>query len=665
MNTLKYSVLAITVLMLCTVNLISAKSYERVIGPKNALRDAGITDETVFSSPNWGTDLDSTALHEFIIDYMDSHHIPGLGACLIKDGEVIFSGSYGYADIARNVEVSEETLFMLASISKTVTSTALMQLYEEGAFELDDHINDYLPFAVIHPDHPNTLMTFAMLLSHVSSIRDNWGVMPYYQGDPTTILGEYLESYLVPGGSIYNANQNFYNWQPGTGYGYCNNAMALVGHLVEAISGQPFNEYCNENIFAPLEMDNSAWFLSELNVNDVALPYVWTGGNYFSPGHYGYSDYPSGQLRTSAVQLGIFLNAYLNYGEIGGTRILDSTTVALMTTPYFPGLDPTQGLAWYSMYLDGRQIWGHGGGDTGVTTEMYMCKEQNSAVVLLTNGESFFFDIMDALFDYAQGYNTQLEVVMTPDNPPVQIPAGGGSFEFDISIENLDPEEAAMLDAWIEVVLPDSAGVNLILLRPEITLPGGVLAERFDMVQSVPDYAPSGMYNYIAYAGLYPGQSVSSASFTFEKMPGDDAYGNNLSWRISGWEDGFGSVSGQTRRSATGFAASEGEEAGLTVYQPLGFEFINAYPNPFNPRTTISFELRDAGFVSLDVFDITGRAVGANGRSPLQNRWMSSGYHEIVWDASGVSSGVYLVRLEALSGAGTRQHRSVKTILIK
>ena len=98
---------------------------------------------------------------------------------------------------------------------------------------------------------------------------------------------------------------------------------------------------------------------------------------------------------------------------------------------------------------------------------------------------------------------------------------------------------------------------------------------------------------------------------------------------------------------------------------PAVFKLYQNYPNPFNAKTVISFQLQAAGVFSLDIFDITGRSVGAKNLSPLQNQYLSSGYHEIVWDASGVASGVYLVRLEALSGAETRQHGVVKTILVK
>ena len=100
--------------------------------------------------------------------------------------------------------------------------------------------------------------------------------------------------------------------------------------------------------------------------------------------------------------------------------------------------------------------------------------------------------------------------------------------------------------------------------------------------------------------------------------------------------------------------------------QPTSFTLYQNYPNPFNAKTVLSFQLQADGYVSLDVFDVTGRAVRANGRSPLQKKWMSSGYHEIVWDASGAASGVYFVRLGMLSDSGNPTYSNArKVILVK
>ena len=118
-----------------------------------------------------------STLDSFIVAKMDQYHFPGLSACIVKDDQIIWKNVYGYANIEENRLVTDSTLFFLASVSKPVTGTAIMQLWEQGLFNLDDDINNYLPFQVRNPSHPNDPITFQMLLTHTSSIYDNWNLL--------------------------------------------------------------------------------------------------------------------------------------------------------------------------------------------------------------------------------------------------------------------------------------------------------------------------------------------------------------------------------------------------------------------------------------------------------------------------------------------------------
>jgi CubicO group peptidase (beta-lactamase class C family) len=119
----------------------------------------------------------SAYLDSFITAKMEQYHFPGLQAVIVKDDQIIWKGAYGYANIAQNRLVTDSTLFYIASVSKTVTATALMQLWEQGLFNLDDDVNDYLPFPVRNPNHPNVPITFRMLLTHTSGIMENNNVL--------------------------------------------------------------------------------------------------------------------------------------------------------------------------------------------------------------------------------------------------------------------------------------------------------------------------------------------------------------------------------------------------------------------------------------------------------------------------------------------------------
>lgn len=347
-------------------------------------------------SVNAQTQLDAT-----ITDRMENKHISGLSALLVQDDEIVWYKNYGLANRQDSIPVNENTIFMLASISKTITATALMQLYEDGYFLLDDKVSDYLPFEVVNPNYPDSVITIRQLLTHTSSIKDNWDVFTYYDGDAPITLGDFLFSYLSSDGGLYDAELNFYNYSPNTTYNYCNIAVALCGYLVERMSGIPFNEYCNANIFEPLCMENTGWFLSEIDDSLVAHPYSYYSGAYHDNGLYGYADYPDGQLRTTAVSLAKFMWAHMHYGNFDGYQLLDSSTVALMRSEIIPYIDPTQGIVFYKYEDEYGTWWGHSGGDAGVSTNMFFNEETKTGLITLTNGDAnhdmIWYDILSAI----------------------------------------------------------------------------------------------------------------------------------------------------------------------------------------------------------------------------------------------------------------------------
>ncbi|MDC2984465.1 serine hydrolase [Candidatus Marinimicrobia bacterium] len=382
------------------------------------------------------------------------NNIPGASVAVVKDDRIVLKKYFGFSNLSQNIPVNENTKFILSSVTKTVTATALMQLFEQDLFELDDDIGDYLPFRVIHPDHPQATITFRMLLTHTSGIKDNWSVMTYYNGDSTYDLSNYIYDYFHPQGAIYNPNLNFNNSYPGTTFEYSNNAVALIGLLVEQLSGDSFNTYCRQNIFNPLGMNDTYWFLSEIeNLDEVAFPYRWisssqnscfemgcgtnddnlpcfcdlncvsygdccsdyqsvcgesgTGANpnnLVENNHYGYSDYPSGQLRSTSNDMAKFMAIFLNEGVYDGVRILDNSTIELMKTIQNPSISSSQGLIWYYKNESGRELFGHNGGDIGSSTEMFISFEDNIGVIVLTNTANYSttIEIENALFDYAE-----------------------------------------------------------------------------------------------------------------------------------------------------------------------------------------------------------------------------------------------------------------------
>jgi CubicO group peptidase (beta-lactamase class C family) len=257
-------------------------------------------------------DINNVAdFEEFIEDEMYFQEIPTMSILIFKEGVILYESYNGKSNIAQGLALEENHLFMLASVSKVITATALLQLYEDGLFELDDNINDYLSFDVNVPNYSNNI-TFRMLLTHTSGIADGPAMDDqYYYGEGSPIaLSYFIENYLLPGGVYYDAFDNYYDFAPGSAYEYSNIGNALIGVLVEEISGIEFNSYCKQNIFNPLGMTNTFWRLDEI-YQPIVTPYNLQGNQLQALQNYTFTDYPNGGLRSTGRDLFKFLSAFV------------------------------------------------------------------------------------------------------------------------------------------------------------------------------------------------------------------------------------------------------------------------------------------------------------------------------------------------------------------
>lgn len=332
--------------------------------------------------------LDSVFFDRLIMFLMRFGHIPSLSTCIIKDDEVVWAKGYGLFDIEHNKNASEDTIYAVASISKTVTATALMQLYEQGFFELDDDINDYLNFSIRNPNYPDDPITFRMLLSHHSSLdEDPWYLHKDYPGDCPVSFYPFLMEYLTPGGSEYSP-EVWADCHPGEEYHYANMGYAIIGYLIEQITGELFHQYCKNHIFTPLKMYNTSFLFADIDTENLAIPYMYCSWGYKPYMHAGDVDYPSGCLRTSVMELSHFVIAHMNGGVYDGVRILEEDTVELMHTAQYTEGQP-YGLGW-KIYENkrGEIFVGHGGGNIGVTTGMKIRVSDNTAVLFSINRET-------------------------------------------------------------------------------------------------------------------------------------------------------------------------------------------------------------------------------------------------------------------------------------
>lgn len=321
----------------------------------------------------------SEGFHDFVDAHLVAMEVPGAGIAVIRDGALYWEGGVGVADTVTRDPVRADTLFMLASISKLFTATAVLLLWEDGAFELDEDVNGALPFRLEHPDAPDAPITYRQLLQHRSGIRDDdfkiWS--NYVRGDSEEALGDYLTSYLEPGGSRYDAALNF-GPPPGADYRYSNIGFALLGWLVELHAGEPFDAFCQRRIFAPLGLEDAGWFLRDVDEQRVAHPSVYGAGAYFRGAHYGYPDYPDGQLRITPGELAAFLIAW---HPDAGPREAQLPTRPTVTEAWL------NGLTWKFYPWGDEQAAGHGGSDRGVHTQARIGRESADGFVVLLNAK--------------------------------------------------------------------------------------------------------------------------------------------------------------------------------------------------------------------------------------------------------------------------------------
>ena len=276
--------------------------------------------------------------------------VAGATVAIVKDGEIVLTKGYGYADAERRVPVdADRHLFRVASITKLFTWTAVMQLVEQGKIDLDADINRYLNFKI--PPFESKSLTMRHLMTHTAGfelvMRDLFSFRPNGTDLEATV------KLWVPH-RIY---------APGTTPTYSNYAPALAGYIVERVSGEPFDDYIDRHILQPLGMTQSSTRqpLPEGLAQNLSNGYLLGSGK---PYPYEYSLHrPAGAMASTAADIAKFMIAHLNDGHLGANRILQSETARMMHSTPYPLLEPlhSMGFGFYQHDINGRRVIVHDG----------------------------------------------------------------------------------------------------------------------------------------------------------------------------------------------------------------------------------------------------------------------------------------------------------------
>jgi CubicO group peptidase (beta-lactamase class C family) len=282
------------------------------------------------------------------------NQIPGLVALIVKDGKIVYHQAKGLADVASDTKMAKDQIFRIASQSKAITSTAVMMLWEEGKFELDDPISKFIPeFAkpkvltgfrysdTTYSTQPATReITIRDLLTHTSGL--GYGMI---DGDERIkmiygkagIVELFTTEPIQIGENIKKLAELPLHHDPGSRYTY-SLGLDVLGYFVEIVSGMPFDQFLQKRIFAPMGMNTTGFYLNEEQGKKLVTIHrknneKWEGypTTFYDPNYpkTGAKTFFSGGagLSSTAEDYAKFLQMYLNGGTYNGTRFLSPNTI--------------------------------------------------------------------------------------------------------------------------------------------------------------------------------------------------------------------------------------------------------------------------------------------------------------------------------------------------
>lgn len=370
--------------------------------------------------------------------------IPGAVVTVVKDGQILTTRGFGYADRDKKTPVDpQRTLFRPGSISKLFTWTAVMQQVEAGKIDLDADVNRYLDFKI--PPRNGKPITTRQLMTHTAGFEEVVKALIYY-GKPEPTLGDYLKNHLPK--RIFDAGET---------PAYSNYGTALAAYIVERVSGEPFNDYLDRHVIGPLKMSNTT-FRQPLPANLAghdATGYDKPGKP--SKGFEIVGPAPAGAASSTGADMGRFMIAHLQGGELDGQRILSAETARMMHDSPVDKVNPRSligpldrmELGFFQTSINGRNVIGHLGDTEGFHSSLHLYMDDGVGLYLSLNSGGH------------EGAAGVLRTALFRDFSDRYLPPVGGRADGRVDAKTAAEHAKAMAGTWVVSRRADSTFLAL------------------------------------------------------------------------------------------------------------------------------------------------------------------------------------------------------------
>ncbi len=330
----------------------------------------------------------STSAEECIKNMMQQTPVAGLSVAVVKNSKIIYTHSFGNKNIETDAPLTDDCLFRIASISKSFSATAIMQLVERKKLSLEEDISNLVGFKIRNPKFPETVITLRMAMSHRSSINDRQG---YFTLD--AINPDKNKDWA----KCYN------DYEPGTGYQYCNLNYNMIGTIIEKKSGERFDQYIKHHILDPLKLYggycvdslDTSRFATIYEYNDSLKKFIASPAAY-APRSEEIKNYvmgnstpifsPTGGMKMSAPDLATYMIMHMNQGRYKGKKIISKKSARQMQTI----LSEKEGYGLAILTTDkliaGKTMTGHTGSAYGLYSAMFFNPKEKFGIVVISNG---------------------------------------------------------------------------------------------------------------------------------------------------------------------------------------------------------------------------------------------------------------------------------------